>query len=77
MSCADEGDANPNAAAAYRSALFHIWITRASELRFGPSIFVNHQAASSKLHQTGIVTEYQQQFETLSNRVNGMSPESN
>lgn len=42
-----------------------------------PSSFVNHQAASSKLHQTGIVTEYQQQFETLSNRVNGMSPESN
>lgn len=49
--------------------------TRALELRFGPSTFENHQTALFKSHQTGSVTDYQAQFETLSNRVNGLSSE--
>jgi len=49
---------------------------RALELRFGPSSYDNHQASLFKLHQTGIVVEYQSQFETLANRVLGMTPES-
>ncbi|MCI41140.1 hypothetical protein A2U01_0062373, partial [Trifolium medium] len=42
---------------------------RALELRFGPSSYDNHQASLFKLTQKGSVTEFQQQFETLSNRV--------
>jgi len=48
---------------------------RALELRFGPSSFDNHQASLFKLTQKGSVTEFQQQFETLSNRVVGMLSE--
>jgi hypothetical protein len=48
----------------------------ALEVRFGPSSFANHKASLYKLHQTGSVMEYQQQFETLSNRVTGLSPTS-
>lgn len=47
---------------------------RALEIRFGPSSFANHEATLYKLQQTGTVLEYQQQFETLSNRVTGLSP---
>lgn len=46
--------------------------TRAVELIFGPSYFENHQAALFKPRQLGSVMEYQQHFETLSNRVFGM-----
>lgn len=46
---------------------------RALEIRFGPSSFDNHEASLYKLQQTGSVLEYQQQFETLSNRVTGLS----
>lgn len=49
--------------------------TRSLELRFGPSTFENHQATLFKLKQTGTVMDYQLQFETLSNRVVGMSEE--
>lgn len=49
--------------------------TRALELRFGPSAFENHQTTLFKSRQTGSVTDYQAQFETLSNRVNGLSSE--
>lgn len=50
--------------------------TRALELCFGPSSYVNHQAALFKLRQVGTVMEYQLQFETISNRVLGLSVES-
>lgn len=49
--------------------------TWALELHFGPSTFENHQAALFKLRQTGTVMDYQLQFETLSNRVVGLSAE--
>ncbi|MCH96843.1 hypothetical protein A2U01_0017833, partial [Trifolium medium] len=45
----------------------------ALEVRFGPSSFTNHEATLYKLHQTSTVIDYQQQFETLSNRVVGLS----
>lgn len=48
----------------------------ALEVRFGPSSFANHEASLYKLQQTGSVLEYQQQFESLSNRVTGLSPTS-
>lgn len=48
--------------------------TRDLELRFGPPTFSNHQAALFKLKQTGTVMDYQQQFESLSNRVEGLPP---
>lgn len=50
--------------------------TRALELRFGPSSFTNHEAALFKLKQTGSVSDFQLQFETLSNYVDGLSPTS-
>nr|KYP36817.1 Transposon Ty3-I Gag-Pol polyprotein [Cajanus cajan] len=48
---------------------------RALELRFGPSSYTNHQQELYKLRQFGTVSEYQAQFERLSNRVYGLSPE--
>ena len=48
---------------------------RSLELRFGPSSYDNHQAALFKLTQKTSVTEYQKQFEALSNRILGMPPE--
>lgn len=47
--------------------------TRALELRFGPSSFTNHEAALFKLKQHGSVSDFQLQFETLSNCVEGLS----
>jgi len=49
--------------------------TKALELRFGPSTYVNHQAELFKLHQDGSVSDYQAQFEKLGNRVLGLPPE--
>jgi hypothetical protein len=46
------------------------------EVRFGPSSFANHEASLYKLQQTSTVLAYQQQFESLSNRVTGLSPTS-
>ncbi|GJT68017.1 ty3-gypsy retrotransposon protein [Tanacetum coccineum] len=46
--------------------------TRALELRFGPSLFENHQATLFKLKQTGSVAAYQTEFERLSNCVVGL-----
>ncbi|KAK2380216.1 hypothetical protein QL285_035697 [Trifolium repens] len=48
----------------------------ALEVRFGPSSFTNHEADLYKLTQTSTVLAYQQQFESLSNRVAGLSPQS-
>lgn len=48
--------------------------TRDLELRFGPSMFANHQAALFKLKQIGSVMDYQLQFESLCNRVDGLPP---
>lgn len=48
--------------------------TRDLELRFRPPTFSNHQAALFKLRQTGSVMDYQMQFESLSNRVDGLNP---
>lgn len=48
---------------------------REVELRFGPSSFENHQATLFKLRQTSTVTEYQTEFERVSNRVTGLSQE--
>nr|KYP36836.1 hypothetical protein KK1_041999 [Cajanus cajan] len=48
---------------------------RALELRFCPSSYTNHQQELYKLRQFGTVSEYQAQFERLSNRVFGLSPE--
>lgn len=48
--------------------------TRAAKLHFGPSKFTNHQAELFKLHQLGIVSDYQLQFEKLHNRVHGLTP---
>lgn len=47
-------------------------LTRALELRFGPSSFENHQQALFKLQQTGTVSDYQREFERLCNRVIGL-----
>lgn len=44
----------------------------ALEMRFGPSSYDNHRATLFKLRQTGSVEEFQTQFETLCNRVNGL-----
>ncbi|KAL4590005.1 hypothetical protein LXL04_002923 [Taraxacum kok-saghyz] len=49
--------------------------SRAIELRFGPSTFENHQAALFKLSQTSTITAYQSEFEKISNRVNGLTPD--
>ncbi|GJY29555.1 ty3-gypsy retrotransposon protein, partial [Tanacetum coccineum] len=45
------------------------------ETRFGPSSYENHEATLLKLHQTTTVRDYQREFEQLSNRVTGLSPE--
>jgi hypothetical protein len=42
------------------------------ELCFGPSTYENHQAQLFKLRQTGFVSEYQENFEKLGNRVLGL-----
>ncbi|KAK9058307.1 hypothetical protein SSX86_023148 [Deinandra increscens subsp. villosa] len=51
------------------------WATfkREVEIRFGPSSYENHEAALFKLRQTSTVSEFQAEFEKLSNRVNGLS----
>lgn len=43
--------------------------------RFGPKEFEDPAGALSKLRQTGTVTEYQKEFERLSNLVHGLSEE--
>ena len=48
--------------------------TRALELRFGPSTYINHQVELFKLQQTTSVTEYQGKFERLCNCVVGLTP---
>lgn len=48
---------------------------RALELRFGPSTYENYQAELFKLRQHNSVCEYQSQFERLSNRVYGLTPD--
>ncbi|XP_022024212.1 uncharacterized protein LOC110924519 [Helianthus annuus] len=48
---------------------------REVELRFGPSSYENHQASLFKLRQTTTVTDYQTEFERISNRVTGLSRE--
>ncbi|KAL4581954.1 hypothetical protein LXL04_006488 [Taraxacum kok-saghyz] len=53
------------------------WIefSRALELRFGPSAYVNHQATLFKLTQTSTVSAYQADFEKTSNCVVGLTPD--
>nr|KYP76736.1 hypothetical protein KK1_020989 [Cajanus cajan] len=48
---------------------------RALELRFGPTGYENFQAELFKLRQHTTVTEYQQRFEKISNRVFGLPPD--
>ncbi|XP_019450597.1 PREDICTED: uncharacterized protein LOC109352871 [Lupinus angustifolius] len=62
---------------AFHNSTFTDWesFTRSLEARFGPSCYENHQAELFKLRQTGTVAEYQRQFETLCNRIWGLSPE--
>ncbi|KAJ0453998.1 putative retrotransposon gag domain-containing protein [Helianthus annuus] len=48
---------------------------RALELRFGPSTYENHQTTLFKLQQTTSVIAYQAEFEKISNRVVGLTPE--
>lgn len=48
---------------------------RSVELRFGPSTFDNHEATLYKLQQKNTVPEYQTEFERLSNRITGLSPQ--
>lgn len=45
---------------------------RKLELRFGPSSFVNHDAALFKLRQTSTVMAYLGEFQCLSTRVMGL-----
>ncbi|OMO55084.1 reverse transcriptase [Corchorus capsularis] len=61
----------------HRHRLLSDWenFTRAIEIRFGPSQFVNPQTALFKLKQTGMVAQYQQEFELLSNRVSALTDE--
>jgi len=49
--------------------------THSLELRFGPSLYTNHQAELFKLHQQTTVTNYQTRIEKLCNCVHGLSPE--
>jgi len=49
--------------------------TRALELCFGPSTYINHQVELFKLQQTSIVTKYQGRFERLCNCVVGLTPD--
>ncbi|KAL6506420.1 hypothetical protein OROGR_024601 [Orobanche gracilis] len=55
--------------------LFSSWqmFLRDLSVRFGPSSYMNHQAALFKLRQVGMVTSYQDQFERLNNCVTGLS----
>ncbi|KAJ0483369.1 putative nucleotidyltransferase, Ribonuclease H [Helianthus annuus] len=46
---------------------------REVELRFGPSTYENHEATLFKLQQTASVSEYQTEFEKISNRITGLS----
>ncbi|KAJ0719583.1 putative retrotransposon gag domain, aspartic peptidase domain superfamily [Helianthus annuus] len=57
--------------------LLGTWPTfkRDLELRFGPSTYENHKATLFKLQQTASVSEYQTEFERVSNRVTGLSRE--
>nr|KYP55922.1 hypothetical protein KK1_002149 [Cajanus cajan] len=48
---------------------------RALELRFGPTGYENFRAELFKLRQHTTVTEYQQRFEKISNRVFGLPPD--
>ncbi|XP_039138145.1 uncharacterized protein LOC120275588 [Dioscorea cayenensis subsp. rotundata] len=48
---------------------------RKLELRFGPSSFVNNDAALFKLRQMSTVTDYLNEFECLSTRVTGLNEE--
>nr|DAD41876.1 TPA_asm: hypothetical protein HUJ06_016199 [Nelumbo nucifera] len=50
-------------------------LTTTIEERFGPSSFVNHEAALFKLTQTSSVTDYQSCFETICNRIDDLSPQ--
>ena len=43
------------------------------QVRFGPSELEDYQGKLSKLVQTGSVLEYQEAFEDLSNKVDGLS----
>lgn len=57
--------------------LFGSWteFKREMELRFGPSTYENHEATLFKLRQTASVPEYQTEFEKISNRIIGLSPQ--
>ncbi|XP_061375386.1 uncharacterized protein LOC133317533 [Gastrolobium bilobum] len=46
---------------------------QALQVRFGPSELEDYQGQLSKLIQKGSVLEYQEEFKTLSNKVNGLS----
>ncbi|XP_061353332.1 uncharacterized protein LOC133298114 [Gastrolobium bilobum] len=46
---------------------------QALQVRFGPSELEDYQGQLSKLMQNGSVLEYQEAFETLSNKVHGLS----
>ncbi|KAK2416226.1 hypothetical protein P8452_61193 [Trifolium repens] len=60
-----------------RSQPFRSWqeFTRALELDFGPSAYDCPRAALFKLTQTGTVSDYYREFNTLANRVYGVSTE--
>ncbi|XP_077219125.1 uncharacterized protein LOC143853291 [Tasmannia lanceolata] len=60
----------------HRNHQFQTWdgFTRALETRFGPSQYVDHQGALSKLTQTTTVLAYITDFETLANRTDGLPP---
>ena len=47
--------------------------TEALRNRFGTDLYENPREVLKELHQTGSIAEYQQQFETLSNKVHGLS----
>nr|KYP44434.1 hypothetical protein KK1_034069 [Cajanus cajan] len=48
-------------------------LSRALELRFGPSTYENHQSTLFKLKQFGSMVEYQASFEKLCNKIVGLS----
>ena len=50
-------------------------LLHALESRFAPSLYDDPKGALFKLCQTTIVKEYQTQFETLANRINGLPPQ--
>jgi len=59
----------------YRNQQLSDWdsFVRALELRFGPSMFINPQASLFMLWQTSSVSNYQIEFENLSNRISGLT----